>query len=249
MSLSLNNRFQVLSGEREMAGQVNNRQDFLKSSVDQKLTVIFDDLQCIRGEQASINHRFTNFESTITDVCKTLKQVECTSNANAEFFKTLAYKSIDMEARARRNNIIFRGISENRGDNCYQLVREFLSNHLDIDSDRMYIARAHRLGRLQRNNQYQSRPIIVNFRDYCDIESIMNSARMLRGKPFSIDHDFPKEIQEARSRLWPMFKQLRRDAPDARVVLAYPAKIIKNGQVVRDELPNWQKHISANRIT
>ena len=154
-----------------------------------------------------------------------------------------------MEARARRNNIIFRGISENRGENCYQLVRDFLKNHLDIDSDRMYIARAHRLGRMQRNNQYQSRPIIVNFRDYCDIESIMGSARMLRGKPFSIDHDFPKEIQEARSRLWPMFKQIRRDAPDARVVLAYPAKIIKNGQIVRDELPNWQKYISANRIS
>jgi len=113
----------------------------------------------------------------------------------------------------------------------------------------MYIARAHRLGRMQRNNQYQSRPIIVNFRDYCDIESIMGSARMLRGKPFSIDHDFPKEIQEARSRLWPMFKQIRRDAPDARVVLAYPAKIIKNGQIVRDELPNWQKYISVNRIS
>ena len=91
-----------------------------------------------------------------------------------------------MAARARRNNNLFRGISENRGDNCYQLVRYFLKNHLDIDSDRMYIARAHRLGRMQRNNQYQSRPIIVNICDYCDIESIMGSARMLQGKHFPL---------------------------------------------------------------
>ena len=42
MSLAMNNRFQVLSGEREMAGQVNKRQEFLNSSVYQKLTAIFD---------------------------------------------------------------------------------------------------------------------------------------------------------------------------------------------------------------
>ena len=35
-----------------------------------------------------------------------------------------------------------------------------------------------------------------------------------------------------------MFKQLPRDSPDAWVMLAYPAKIIKNGLVEWDELSN-----------
>ncbi|KAH3836713.1 hypothetical protein DPMN_110086 [Dreissena polymorpha] len=32
--------------------------------------------------------------------------------------KLLEYKSIDMEARSRRNNLIFSGISEHRDENC-----------------------------------------------------------------------------------------------------------------------------------
>jgi len=38
----MNNKFQVLTGEREKAGPVNKRQEFLNSSVDQKLTAMFD---------------------------------------------------------------------------------------------------------------------------------------------------------------------------------------------------------------
>jgi len=154
-----------------------------------------------------------------------------------------------MEARARRNNIIISGIAENRDENCLKLIRDFISNQLDLDPANMYITRAHTLGRINPNRGHKSRPIIANFRDFCDIEMIMSNARMLRGKPFSIDYDYPREIHEARSRLWPMYKQGKRDSPDARLTIAYPAKLIKNGLVINDELPEWSKNIGSNRLT
>ena len=60
--------------------------------------------------------------------------------------KTLAYKSIDLEARSRRNNLILWGLAENVNENCFVVIRDFIKNELDLNADKMYLARAHRLG-------------------------------------------------------------------------------------------------------
>lgn len=112
----------------------------------------------------------------------------------------------------------------------------------------MYIDRAHRLGKIDSRKNTQRRPIIVHFRDFCDIEDIMSKVTMLKGSGFSLDFDYPKEIQDARSRLWPAFKQMKRECPGARVHIAYPAKLVKNRQLIQDELPEWLKYTGANRL-
>ena len=167
----------------------NNRNQFISCTTDQNLTSIFDELCCMKGEQIKCSHGFKRIEQSLGGMSRTMDQVVQAVNSSTDFIKTLAYKSIDIEARARRNNIIIRGIAENRGENCFQLIRDFISNHLDLDPTNMNITRAHRLGRINPNRGHQSRPIIANFRDFCDIEMIMSNARMLRGKPFSIDHN------------------------------------------------------------
>jgi len=55
----------------------------------------------------------------------------------------------------------------------------FLKNRLDIDLTRVYTARAHRLGQRNPHRQHNSRPIIANVRECCDIETIMRRVRML----------------------------------------------------------------------
>ena len=73
--------------------------------------------------------------------------------------------------------------------------------------------RAHRLERPNPDKYFQKRPIIVNFRDYGDVKEIMGVVYKLRNTPFSIDYDMPKEIQNARKRLWPKYKQCKSDRP------------------------------------
>ena len=88
--------------------------------------------------------------------------------------KMLAYKSIDLEARSRRNNTIIKGIAEHYGENCFEIVRGFLGRNLGIDPATIYISRAHRLGVRFRDRHHIRRPIIVNFRDFGDMEHIMS---------------------------------------------------------------------------
>ena len=76
------------------------------------------------------------------------------------------------------------------------MIRDVINNRVDLHAGEMYIARAHRLGQRNPDSRKPRRHIIVNFRDYLDTENIM--AHMLRNTPVSVDHDLPKEIQEAR---------------------------------------------------
>ncbi|KAH3794780.1 hypothetical protein DPMN_148318 [Dreissena polymorpha] len=76
----------------------------------------------------------------------------------------------------------------------------------------------------------------------------MSNVRRLKNTPFCVDHDFPREIQEARGRLWPKFKELKNRDPRSRVQLIYPAKLIQDGNLIQDELSEWSQFIGANRL-
>lgn len=248
-------RFDILA-ERESRAQgectnQNNitRQDFARCSLDDKMLHIFDELRFVRDEQVNCSRGMMYLHKTVQNMNDKMNQVIETTNTQTDFLKTLAYKSVDTEARSRRNNLIFRGLAENYGENCTQLILDFLKNHLDIDPHNVYISRAHRTRQRNPRRNVQSRPIIVNFRDYGVIDKIMANVRRLRGTGFSVDRDYPPEINEARSRLWPIYKDLKSQNPRDRVHIVFPAKLIHNGSVVKDELPEWGKYIGTNRLT
>ena len=114
--------------------------------------------------------------------------------------KQLAYHSIDLEARSRRNNLIFYGLADCNGEDTVDMIRQFLSDHFDLDLDSLGYHRIHRLGSLAKARsmtQYPRRPIIVAFLDYKDTECIMSMARLLAGTQYGVDRDYPKEIAQA----------------------------------------------------
>ena len=169
------------------------------------------------------------------------------TNKNTNVLKTLAYKSIDLEARSRRNNLLFWGLLENPNENCFHIIRDFISRHLDLDAGNMYLARAHRLGPRRIGHLNPKRPIIVNFRDFCDTELIMSRANLLRHTPFSVGYDLPKEINEARKKLWAELKCIRNTKPRVKFQILYPAKLIVEGKLVRDEFPDWGNVLHRSR--
>lgn len=112
----------------------------------------------------------------------------------------------------------------------------------------MYLARAHRLGPRKVGSRNPHRPIIVNFRDFCDTDMVMNRAHMLKNSPFSVGYDLPKEINEARKRLWDELKSIKTTNPRARFQILYPAKLIVEGRLVRDEFPDWIEIMQGSRL-
>ena len=71
---------------------------------------------------------------------------------------------------------------------------------------------------------------------------------MSKGTQFSICYDLSKEINEARKKLWGEVKSIKSKRPSARVQIVYPAKIVVEGKIVRDEFPDWGDIIQASRL-
>ena len=138
---------------------------------------------------------------------------------------------------------------ENRNENCFALIRQFIiKSELHLESDKMYLSRAHRLGPVKRFAGLKKRSLIVNFRDYCDTQSIMSNAHLLRGTPFSVDHDWPKEIGAARILLCDEIKSIKRAKPNVKCQIIYPAKLSVDGKIVRDEFPDWSEALRGSRF-
>ena len=235
---------------RQNTGQSDNEQRsvFMLSNGEDKLNIIFDEIMNVRINQEKTHQGMLSFQNSFRYLDESIRNTIEATNRNTDIIKTLAYKSIDQEARSRRNNLIFWGLAENPREDCFNLIRDFLHNQLDLDSEGTYLARAHRLGVRKPNLRNQRRPIIVNFRDFRDTEVIMSRAYMLRSTRYSIDYDLPKEIGDARKRLWTESKQIRSSDPRAKTQIVYPAKLLVDGKLVRNEFPDWDTAIRGSRI-
>ena len=79
----------------------------------------------------------------------------------AQKLRMLSYRSLDIESRSRRNNIVFWGITERLPYDCNQLIQNFMRDELftdnpDFDPKEMCIERAHSLGSL-RSETYKNK--------------------------------------------------------------------------------------------
>lgn len=234
---------------RNSSGTAFTSVSFDKKSIDAKLSLIFDELQSIKlGQDGTQKMVAATYEATKL-ACTRLNQVAMVTNKQSELLKTMAYKQIDLEARSRRNNLVVWGVVERQNENCFQVVRQLIESNLGLEADNMYLARAHRLGPWRNDVRANKRPIIVNFRDYCDLELVLSKAFMLKNTQYSLDRDLPKEISEARKRLWPTFKSMKSDNPRAKVKILYPAKLVCDKTVIQDEFPDWYSVLARSRIS
>ncbi|MES9880641.1 MAG: hypothetical protein ABW185_07145 [Sedimenticola sp.] len=209
-------------------------------STDDKLNLILSSITKINKLEDKID-RALSITNTLHDTRKDVSE-------HADRLTVLEYKSIDNEARARRNNLLFKGFQETRYEDCIKTIKSFLSDELNIQ-DRIAIDRAHRLGKFRHGN---NRFIIVAFTYFTDTEYILSQCRQLQNKPYSVSRDFPHEIVQARKLLWPKYKDLRTryaGHTQHKVNIVYPAKLIHNGTVVVDMFPQWDEFMRRSRVS
>ncbi len=149
--------------------------------------------------------------------------------------RDLQWKAIDCEARSRRNNLLFYGIPEEQGEDCFRSAEKFIKNELKI-SQPVVLQRAHRLGKPTPPNAIgqrvsQPRPIIVNFMDFRQRESV-RAARIQLRHPFGISEDFPWEVRKARESLQPELREMKRN--NKRGAIVWPARLLCEGQIVKE---------------
>lgn len=220
---------------------------FTSMSNEEKMIALFTKITNIEQSQNACTNKLTDI---IGVAHEKVTKLEAASSKHNEQLKILTYRSIDLEARNRRNNLVFHGLADVVNENSKELLIQFLENELGIDTSTIHIDRVHRLGQpiiVRQGARLTRRPLIVAFRNYPDTELILDKARALRGTIFRVERDLPIEIKNARKELWPMYKNYRQNRQN-RVKIVYPAKLIVNSRVVADKFPEWSRYIKKNRL-
>ena len=85
------------------------------------------------------------------------------------------------------------------------------------------------------------------FRDYADVETIIGNAYKLANTNLGISRDYPKEIVDARSELWPLYKSERQKYSKSNVFIRFPAQLVVNGRIAADKFPDWRSVVNGSR--
>ena len=180
-------RYRISTGGES---QTHYKPDYDDLSIDGKLSAIYNQMTINNNKMAAIDKK--------VDQCLHLhirvNQLERSISTQDKRLKLLEYKSIDIEARGRRNNLIFGGFDESRDEDCAVKIQSFIQEKLDINFG-LAIDRAHRLGKFKRGG---NRAIIVAFRDFTTVQEIIPKAYLLKNTPYNINRDFPQEIMRAK---------------------------------------------------
>lgn len=255
-NIDTDNRFSALDGTGQDEGfqeQLRKRKRANTGSVDsdtfssltsdEKLGVIFNKLINIEHKQTQLE----TLERSLNSTRVVLSDMGSELDIHTKMLKVLNYKSLDLESRNRRKNLIFRGLFENINENCRELIYEFLEDQLQLSDakDSIVIDRAHRVGK-RKTRAFARRPIIVALRDFEDTEQILSRGYLLKGSRFGIDRDYPMEINRARGLLWNRCKELKRAGKN--VTLQYPAKLVLDGKVIENAFPDWYDSLKGHRV-
>ncbi|CAB4041677.1 Hypothetical predicted protein, partial [Paramuricea clavata] len=122
---------------------------------------------------------------------------------------------IDLKARSMRDNLIFYNIEETERENTTEKVHGLLEEKMGFKdaATKIKIDRSHRIGRARRDGK--PRPIVVKFNWHQDKEQIRFNAKKLAGSNIGVSEQYPEEINAIRKRLYPVYKEARRNKKKA----------------------------------
>ena len=160
-------------------------------------------------------------------------------------FLSLKRRNITLEAYTRRENIKIFNIEENEGENgnTESLVRNVLREKMKIpkeDEEDIRFERIHRI--TPRRSSSKPRPIIVKFSHYQVKEFVWSFVKNLKGTNIGISNNFPKEIEEIQSKLYPVLKNAKKAKQSAFFKVD---RLIINGQVYRGKETEDLEHYGA----
>ena len=237
--------------KRFSTGNIHRDPNFESMSQDDKMSAMFAKLSKIEDSQDELKAMQSTMQSRVNTTATRLERSINNVDINTYRNQLLTYKYLDLETRYRDKNIIIYGLEEQEreGVRISTLVREFLSVQLGLTDDLdLYLIYARRLGSVENGRRrVRKRPILCTFSHYSEVDLVMNETRRLKDTGYAIDRDYPPEIAAARKKLWPEVKQRRSTASSSdSIQLKFPAKIVVNGRVVRDEFPHWQDALKSN---
>ena len=156
--------------------------------------------------------------------------------------KKAAVRLVDLEARSRKNSLIFYGLPDtfDKDENCIEKLESFIKNEMKINGN-VHIQRAHRMGVPKKPVEKDGtvnigskvgtpRPIIASFIDFRTRETI-RQARMKLSDAYGIGEDLPYEIRSARKSVVEQLKKYKAEGKKATIL--YPCRLLVDGVIVK----------------
>ena len=163
--------------------------------------------------------------------------------------KTFEEKLIQQDNYSRKENVVIQGLTENKDENCFQLVEKLFS---DMRLENFKVQRCHRLG--PKRTDSKPRPLIMRFAFYSDKQTFMKNRHALPDMLKAHD-DYSPETAKIRSLLRPIYSQLKQQCARAKLI---EDKIVLDGkrytyeQVITGQFPidlQDTNHKSVNGMT
>ena len=179
----------------KLLGLINEMEDLRT-----RLTEVENENKSLKEAMKSTNEEFEEMKTTSITMCTI-------ANKNTEDIQSLEKEVLMLK---RRNIKLEAYIAENEGEdrNTESLVRNVLREKMKIpkeDEEYIRFERIHRIA--TRKPSSKPRPIIAKFSHYQDKEFVWSFVKNLKGTNIGIANDFPKEIEEIQSKLYPRLKE------------------------------------------
>ena len=206
----------------EIFTHINGLKDDLQSSSDfssHTATKALEESGVLKILFKEIFQRMNNMEHQVTQV----------KAENA----MLRDKVNSLENHSRRDNLLFTGFREERGetdDVCKQKIYDLLRFKCCIPVDKLNtikVVRCHRLGPFV---QGKDRPIIIKFHYFPDKQLILSYGPSLKGSGIYMNEDYCRDTESKRRALYPVIKAARKLPEYKDKVHLQVDKILYNGK-------------------
>ena len=198
--------------------------------IEDHLTRVDDEIKELKKSFSFVNDTTDELKKDQEEHRNSIKSLE-ESIAKIEARNAdLQRELVDMKSHSMRSNLVFYNLPEQaEKDDPFAVLRELLGKTMAIDENSdIEIERAHRLG--GKRDDGKPRPIVAKFLRYQDKEYIRRSAYLLKGSKIGIADQFPKEIAEARKKLYPIMKKAKNEGNTVKLI---KDKLFVNGQLYR----------------
>ncbi|XP_062582634.1 uncharacterized protein LOC134244373 [Saccostrea cucullata] len=172
-----------------------------------------------KTDKSDRKRRLSSDGNTPKPSTKTVKMADTNLEDMVDKITVIAEAVQKLQCRSMRDNLLFFGLAEykgNRKEDCVRLIDDFCDDLLRLRNVKQDIERAHRIGR-RRNGE--CRPVVVKFSSFRAREKVRANAGKLVDTRYAIQEQFPRVIQEQRKQLYPILKEARNRGKKATLVV------------------------------
>ena len=216
---------------------IGGRITFIESEL-QSFRTLNENVSKVEQTLKQVSHDFNSIRAELETHYQEVNELKDNQVQQRDDIDSIKQQMLYDQCRSMRNNLLIYGIKEYDNEDPEKVVRGFLEETMQVNTSSIELDRCHRIGPRRRD---KIRPLVIRFLRYKDKEYIRKLApEKLRGSPYGISEQFPKEIADRRRLLVPIMKKEKSDKKKATLVVdklftEEAIYSVRNGEVQRSD--------------